>query len=81
MTNIGRQKFFEQKAIQILGLCTCSSDYTERKLIAPDCVWHNCHAELEELLEDVYQLGLMVGEVNSNTKESDDGQQAQQDSG
>jgi hypothetical protein len=42
---------------RVLGPCTCSSDYTERKLIAPDCLWHHYHDEMEEALEEAYQRG------------------------
>lgn len=47
-------------AHRVLGPCTCSVEYTSRNLIAPDCVWHDCHEELEEALEEAYQRGLKM---------------------
>jgi hypothetical protein len=45
-------------ALRILGACSCHAAYKMRDLIAPDCVWHDCHEEMEEALEEAYQRGL-----------------------
>ena len=52
-----RAEIFGVVAYRVLGPCTCSVEYTSRRLIAPDCVWHDCHAEMEEALEEAYQKG------------------------
>jgi hypothetical protein len=44
-------------AYRILGPCTCSVEYSSRKLIDPACRWHDFHEEVEEALEEEYQKG------------------------
>lgn len=47
---------FEEMAKGILGDCTCDEMYKSRDMIAPDCIWHNCHEDLIDGLQGAYSL-------------------------
>lgn len=45
-------KTAEEIIKSVLGDCTCGKMYKSRDLVAPDCVWHNYHEDLEIEFKD-----------------------------